>query len=79
LFNKHFQFFLGARTGFLMGNYSGTKNDAENHWVIAPVGGICFNFNDNSFIKIGYNHFTDHLLNVDDGRISLSFIFNLKP
>ena len=61
-----------------MGNYSGTRNDAENVWVIAPVGGLCFNFKDNVFIKLGYNHFSDKLLNVDDGRINLSFVFNLN-
>ncbi len=79
LFNQHLQFYFGARGGFLMGNYSGTKNDAENVWVIAPIGGICFNFKDNTFIKLGYNHFSDKLINVDDGRFNLSFIFNLRP
>lgn len=77
LFNRHLQFYLGARGGFLMGNYSGTRNDAENVWVIAPIGGLCFNFYDNIFIKFGYNHFSDKLLNVDDGRLNLSVIFNL--
>lgn len=79
LFNQHLQFYLGARGGFLMGNYAGTRNDAENVWVIAPLGGLCFNFKDNVFIKLGYNHFSDKLLNVDDGRFNLSFVFNLRP
>jgi len=79
LFEQHLQFYLGARGGFLMGNYAGTKNDAENVWVIAPVGGLCFNFDDVFFLKIGYNHFSDKLLNVDDGRINLSMVFNLNP
>ena len=77
LFNQHFQFYFGARGGFLMGNYSGTRNDAENHWVVAPFGGLCVNFSDDTFLKVGYNHFSDHLLNVDDGRINLSFVFGL--
>lgn len=62
-----------------MGDYAGTKNDAENVWVVAPIGGICFNFEDAFFLKLGYNHFSDKLLNVDDGRINLSLLFNLNP
>lgn len=78
LFNQHLQFYLGARGGFLMGNYAGTKQDADNVWVIAPIGGLCFNFKEQAFLKIGYNHFSDKLLNVDDGRINLSLIVNLR-
>lgn len=77
LFNQHLQFYFGVRTGLLMGNYSGTRNNPDPHMVVAPIGGICFNFNDKSYIKIGYNHFSDRILNVDDGRINLSFVFNL--
>jgi len=77
LFNQHLQFYLGVRTGLLFGNYSGTRNNPNPHMVVAPVGGICFNFNDHSYIKIGYNHFSDRILNVDDGRINLTFSFNL--
>ncbi len=77
--NAHIQFYVGARGGFLMGNYSGTKNDADNHWVAAPFAGLCANVKENVFFKLGYMHFTDHLLNVDDGRINFSIVFNLKP
>jgi hypothetical protein len=77
--NAHIQFYAGVRGGFLMGNYSGTRNDAENHWVAAPFGGICANIDDNVFFKLGYMHFSDHLLNVDDGRINFSIVFNLRP
>lgn len=73
----HVQFYLGARGGFLMGNYSGTKNDADNHWVAAPFAGICANVHDNVFFKVGYMHFSDHLLNVDDGRINFMMVFNV--
>ena len=77
--NAHIQFYAGARGGFLMGNYSGTRNDAENHWVAAPFAGVCVNIEDNVFVKVGYMHFADHLLNVDDGRVNFSLVFNLAP
>lgn len=77
--NAHIQFYAGARGGLLMGNYSGTKNDADNHWVAAPFAGLCANIDENVFFKLGYMYFTDHLLNVDDGRINFSIIFNLNP
>lgn len=73
----HLQFFAGGRGGLLMGNYSGTKNDAENYWVLSPFGGLCLNINDQTFIKLGYQYFNDHLLNVDDGRINLMIVFGL--
>lgn len=77
--NAHIQFYGGARGGFLMGNYSGTRNDADNHWVIAPFAGVCLNKDENIYLKIGYMYFQDQLLNVDDGRINFSVIFNLNP
>lgn len=77
--NAHIQFYAGARGGFLMGNYSGTRNDADNHWVAAPYAGICVNKNENVFFKVGYMYFQDQLLNVDDGRINFSIVFNLNP
>ncbi|CAG5079643.1 hypothetical protein [Parvicella tangerina] len=75
----HIQFYLGARGGFLMGNYSGTRNDADNHWVAAPFAGVCANVHDNVFFKLGYMYFPDQLLNVDDGRIQFSMVFSLRP
>lgn len=77
--NAHIQFYAGLRGGFLMGNYSGTRNDADNHWVAAPFAGVCANVHDNVFFKVGYMYFQDHLLNVDDGRINFSIVFNLNP
>lgn len=76
--NVHVQFYAGLRGGFLMGNYSGTRNDADNQWVVAPFGGLCANVGNHVFFKLGYNYFRDHLLNVDDGRINFSMIFCLK-
>ena len=71
------QLFAGVRTGLLLGNYKGTKVDAEKHFVAAPFGGFCFNFNDLGYLKLGYMQFNDHLTNVSDSKIVLTGIINL--
>lgn len=76
--SAHIQFYGGLRGGFLMGNYAGTRNDADNHWVAAPFAGVCANVHEHVFFKLGYMFFQDHLLNVDDGRINFSIILSLK-
>lgn len=74
----HLQFYAGVRSGFLMGNYSGTRNDAENHWVASPFAGVCLNSNDAIYLKLGYQYFNDHLLNVDDGRVNIMVVFMIN-
>jgi hypothetical protein len=71
------QLFAGVRTGLLLGNYKGTKNDAEKFFVAAPLGGFCLNFNDVGYLKLGYMQFNDHLTNVSDSKIILTGIINL--
>lgn len=71
------QLFAGIKTGYLMGNYKGTQNDSEKYWVIAPMGGVCFNFDDVVFLKAGYTLFNDRLINVSDSKITLTAIFTL--
>jgi hypothetical protein len=78
LFGVHTQFYFGSKNGVLFGNYSGTKRNAEPVWVIAPFGGICFNFDDVTFIKIGYMFLNDKLYNVDNNRISFTYTFLLN-
>jgi len=75
MMDQHFQLYFGAKSGVLLGNYAGTRNDAINHWIVAPMAGICLNIDDNTFIKLGYIHIKDHLLNVIDGRINFSIQF----
>lgn len=69
------QLFAGLKTGFLFGNYKGTKNDAPVHGILAPMGGICLNRNDSFFIKAGYCLFNDYVREVPDSRITLSLVF----
>ena len=71
----HFQFYFGARGGVLMGNYSGTRLNPENNWVVAPMGGIALNVDNYFFLKLGYIHLQDEVLNVDNGRINCSINF----
>lgn len=78
LFGLHTQFYIGCKNGVLLGNYSGTKRNAEPVWVIAPFAGFCFNFDDKTFIKFGYLFMNDKLYNVDNNRISLTFSFLLN-
>ena len=60
-----------------MGNYSGTRLNPENNWVVAPLGGVAMNVDNYFFLKLGYIHLQDEVLNVDNGRIncSLNFMF----
>ncbi|MFT7158586.1 MAG: hypothetical protein ACI8Q1_003619 [Parvicella sp.] len=76
--NQHLQFYVGVKSGLLMGNYAGTRNDADAHFVAAPVAGACLNVGDTFFLKLGFNYFQDRLFNVDDGRINFSLIFILN-
>lgn len=71
------QLFAGVRTGLLLGNYKGTKIDADKFIVAAPFGGFCMNFNDVGYLKLGYMQFNDHLTNVSDSKIMLTGIINL--
>jgi hypothetical protein len=54
LFGVHTQFFAGSKNGILLGTYAGTRKNPEPVWVIAPTAGICFNFDDATFVKLGY-------------------------
>jgi hypothetical protein len=76
--NQHLQFYVGLKSGLLMGNYSGTRDDADSHFVAAPVAGACLNVDDAFFLKLGFNYFQDRIFNVDDGRINFSLIFKLN-
>jgi opacity protein-like surface antigen len=78
LFGLHTQFFAGTKNGILFGTYAGTKKNPTPVWVIAPMAGVCFNFDDAIFAKIGYQFMQDQLVNVDNNRISLTFTFILK-
>ena len=69
VWGEHLQFFVGAKTGFLMGNYKGTRNDAENHLVIGPMAGACINVEERVLVKLGYLYFDDRLINVPNHRV----------
>ncbi len=77
VFGYKLQLFAGVRTGLLLGNYKGTKIDADKFFVAAPFGGLCLNFNDVGYLKLGYMQFNDHLTNVSDSKIMLTGIINL--
>jgi hypothetical protein len=77
VFGYKLQLFAGVRTGLLLGNYKGTKLDAEKYFVAAPFGGFCLNFNDVGYLKLGYMQFNDHLTTVSDSKIMLTGIINL--
>lgn len=71
LWDTHTQFFMGARSGILFGNYKGTQNDVAGKFIVAPMAGICFNFDDNILLKLGYIHFNEGVINVPDGKVTL--------
>lgn len=77
VFGYKLQLFGGVRTGLLLGNYKGTKIDADKFFIAAPFGGLCLNFNDVGYLKLGYMQFNDHLTNVSDSKIMLTGIINL--
>jgi hypothetical protein len=67
------QFYVGAKPGVLLGNYSGTKINAPPALTLAPLGGISLAVNETMQIRLGYLHVLDQLSNVTDGRITLGF------
>jgi hypothetical protein len=67
------QFYVGAKPGVLLGNYSGTKINAPPALTLAPMGGISLAVNETMQIRLGYLHVLDQLSNVTDGRITLGF------
>lgn len=77
VFGYKLQLFAGVRTGLLLGNYKGTKIDADKFFVAAPFGGLCLNFNDVGYLKLGYMQFNDHITTVSDSKIMLTGIINL--
>jgi hypothetical protein len=72
------QFFAGIRPGYLFGDYSGTRNDATPYWLLAPMGGVSAKFGESFYLKAAYLHISDRLINVSDGRISLTALFILN-
>jgi hypothetical protein len=71
------QFFIGTRTGFLLGNYKGTKANRKPTFITTPMTGLCFNFSEDVNFKIGYIYFSDGLVNVPDSRVTLGLNFIL--
>lgn len=74
---QQLQFFAGVRTGLLLGNYNGTDIESDKFFVVAPFGGLCLNFNDVGYLKLGYMQFNDHLTSVSDSKIILTGIIKL--
>lgn len=75
LWNTHTQFFIGSKNGLLWGDYKGTKNDFKSRFLVAPMGGICFNFDDMILLKIGYLYFDEGNTYVPNGKITLGVHF----
>ena len=77
LWGARTQFFVGTRTGFLFGNYKGTRADDKPNFITTPMAGICFHFNENANLKLGAIYFSDGLVSVPDARATLgiNFIF----
>lgn len=69
------QFFAGVRTGFLFGNYKGTQINSKTYGILAPMGGVCLNFNNRLMIKAGYMHLNDRISNVSDSRATITLLF----
>lgn len=72
------QFFIGTRTGFLLGNYKGTNANRKPTFITAPMAGLCFNLSEDTNFKVGYIHFSDGLVNVPDSRVTIGLNFILK-
>lgn len=78
LFNAHAQFFIGTKVGLLTSeSYSFIETPKD--WIVSPSAGLCFNFRDGIFLKIGYSYFKDpqSIDLIATGKISISAIFML--
>jgi hypothetical protein len=65
-------FLLGAKTGYLFGDYRGTRLRPKAGYTFNPLIGISFDLNGIS-LDLAYLHFSDRLASVPDGRLMLSF------
>ena len=71
------QVFMGTQIGYLLGNYRGTRNNAERIFNIVPMGGLCVNVKETTFIKVGFCYLKDQLIEVPDVKFILNVVFAL--
>jgi hypothetical protein len=70
-------FIGGVKTGYLFGNYRGTKQKPHAGITLSPFLGISFDL-DGIYLQASYLYFNDKLASVPDGRLMLSFLFPIN-
>jgi len=65
-------FLLGAKTGYLFGDYRGTRLRPKAGMTFNPFVGVSFDLNGIS-LDLAYLYFSDRLASVPNGRLMLSF------
>ena len=70
-------FILGAKTGYLFGDYKGTKQRPEAGITINPFGGVGFDLN-GAYVAVQMLVFNDKLDSVQNQRLMVSLNLPLK-
>ncbi len=70
-------FALGAKTGYLFGDYKGTKQRPQAGFTVNPFGGFTW-FVDGVYLQLSYLHFTDRLDSVPDSRLMFSICVRIE-
>ena len=73
--NTHF--LLGVKTGYLFGDYRGTRQRPAAGFTFNPYAGISLNLN-GIHLALAYQYFNDHLASVPDSRFLISFTILLN-
>lgn len=68
----------GAKTGYLFGDYRGTRERPQSGFTINPYIGISLWLN-GVFVDLAYLYFNDRIATVPDGRLMVSLNIPIKP
>lgn len=75
--NMQASFILGGKTGYLFGDYLGTKQRPKAGITFCPFGGLSMDVG-GAFVQLSYLYFSDRLATVPDGRLMFTLLIPLK-
>jgi len=64
---------LGARGGWVFGNYRGLEKSPEKYFTLSPLAGFSIDLEDMAFFRFGYCYFDNHNTNIPNNRVFLGF------
>ena len=70
-------FLAGVKTGYLFGDYRGTRERPKAGITVNPFVGVGLDL-DGVFLQISYLQFNDRLASVPNGRLMFSFCFLIR-